>query len=88
MNEKKTCSKCGKEVFLGLYVRRKRLFRKKYKKWCFSCHNKLRFSAGKLELKEMVITGAKDVEEVDEFTKSRDLFYDKLIWDPPEDEEL
>lgn len=57
--EKKVCSKCGNEVIMPLYVERKRLFRKKTKKWCFSCYNKLRFSAGKLELKEVVITGAK-----------------------------
>lgn len=58
--EIRRCSKCGKEVFLGFFVERKQLFRSKTKKWCFSCYNKLKFSAGKLELKEVIITGEKD----------------------------
>lgn len=55
--EKKRCSKCGKEVSVGCYIERKRLFRSKTKKWCFSCYNKLKFSVGKVELKEVVIIG-------------------------------
>ena len=60
VENRKRCSKCGKEVFLGFYVERKQLLRSKTKKWCFSCYNKLKFSAGKLELKEVIITGEKD----------------------------
>ena len=58
--EKKRCSKCGREVCMPFYVERKRLFRSKTKKWCFSCYNKLKSGVGKLELTEVVITSAKD----------------------------
>jgi len=58
VKNKMYCSKCGKEVFMGLYVERKRLFRSKTKKWCFSCYNKLKI--GELEFKEVAITGAKN----------------------------
>lgn len=56
VENKKRCSKCGKEVVLGFYIERKRLFSSKTKKWCFSCYNKLKSGAGKLELKEVKIT--------------------------------